>query len=43
MRRTALLMFAAAMVLLSAGGVNPAEVGRCGGPGTGAHEFSWTC
>ena len=45
MRRTALLILTAAIVLLSAGGVNPAEIGRCGGAATIslAHQSWWRC
>jgi hypothetical protein len=45
MRRTALLILTAAIVLLSAGAVNPAEIGRCGGAATisFAHQSWWTC
>ena len=45
MRRTALLILTAAIVLLSAGGVNPAEIGRCGGVATIslAPESWWRC
>lgn len=45
MRRTALLLLTAAVVLLAAGVVNPAEIGRCGSVATisAVHERWWTC